>query len=192
MSHINQTPHPAVVRKPRKWPWILGLLVTLILGTAIGITAKPEPADPLTQRTAAIEQREKSVEDRDQAITERENQLAGKTQSASTAFDTRKQQLDQREAGLASREQALLPKEQAAAKYTIRGDGIFLVGKDINPGTYRNTGNKGCYWQRSSGTSGSLDEILANGNESGPAVVTIQASDVAFTTKRCGTWTLAN
>lgn len=192
MSHINYTPQPATVRKPRKWPWILGLLAALILGTAIGVTAKPAPVDPLAERTAAVEQREKSVADRDQAITTRENDLAGKTQSANAALDTRKQQLDQRESGLDTREQALAPKEQEAAKNTIRGDGIYLVGKDVNPGTYRNTGSRSCYWQRSSGTSGSFDEILANGNESGPAVVTIQASDVAFTTKRCGTWTLTN
>lgn len=33
------------------------------------------------------------------------------------------------------------------------------------------------------------DEILTNGNPSDQAVVTIQATDNAFTSQRCGTWT---
>lgn len=82
--------------------------------------------------------------------------------------------------------------EEAArnAPKTSFGDGTFLVNKDVQPGTYRNpAGYDSCYWQRSSGTSGSFDEILANGNPSGQAIVTIQATDNAFTSQRCGTWT---
>ena len=191
MSDLQNQPSPKT-RKPKKWPWILGLIAALIVGAAIGAAAKPDPGDPLATRTAALEQRETQVKDRDQNITDRENQLVSQTQTSNAQLDTRKQQLDEREAGLNSREQALVPKEQAAAKNTIKGDGIYLVGKDVNPGTYRNSGGSSCYWQRSSGTSGNMGEILANGNESGPAVVTIQPSDVAFTTKRCGTWTLTN
>lgn len=192
MSEIGYTQQPVPTRKPKKWPWILGLIAALLIGTAIGAAAKPDPGDPLAQRTAALEQQEKAVMDHDQNITDRESQLTTRTQTENAGLDTRKQQLDQRESGLNSREQALAPKEQAAAKNTIRGDGIYLVGKDVNPGTYRNSGGSNCYWMRSSGTSGDFGEILANGNESGPAVVTIQDSDVAFTTKRCGTWALTN
>lgn len=81
--------------------------------------------------------------------------------------------------------------EEAArnAPKTSFGDGTFLVGKDIEAGTYRNSpGYDSCYWQRSSGTSGSFDEILANGNPQGQAIVTIQPTDNSFTSQRCGTW----
>lgn len=84
--------------------------------------------------------------------------------------------------------------EEAArnAPETSFGDGTFLVNKDIQPGTYRNTaGYDSCYWVRLSGTSGSFSDILANGNPSGQAIVTIQATDNAFTSQRCGTWTKA-
>jgi hypothetical protein len=65
-----------------------------------------------------------------------------------------------------------------------------MVGKDIQPGTYRTrTGSPGCYYARLRGFSGSVDDILANDNTDSPAVVTIKASDKGFESQNCGTWT---
>jgi hypothetical protein len=69
------------------------------------------------------------------------------------------------------------------------GDGIFIVGTDIEPGTYRSTGQSGCYYVRLSGFDGSLDQILASENTDSPAVVTIEPVDKGFKSSRCGTWT---
>ena len=69
------------------------------------------------------------------------------------------------------------------------GDGIYRVGKDIKAGTYRTRGGNECYWARLSGFSGSLDEIKANENAVGPAIVTILRTDTGFETDRCGNWT---
>jgi hypothetical protein len=71
----------------------------------------------------------------------------------------------------------------------ISGDGTFLVGSDIVPGTYRNRNGGDCYWARLSGTSGDFSQILANNNTSGQAIVTILPSDKAFSVERCGEWT---
>lgn len=71
---------------------------------------------------------------------------------------------------------------------SIPGDGTFVVGVDIKPGTYRTIGGDGCYWERLSGLSGSFDDILANDNVTGPAVVAISARDTAFTTTNCAEW----
>lgn len=71
---------------------------------------------------------------------------------------------------------------------TFPGDGTFLVPSEVKPGTYRSTAGDGCYWARLGGTSGDLADIIANGNPSGPAVVTIRAGDKAFETARCGEW----
>ena len=68
-------------------------------------------------------------------------------------------------------------------------DGTHRVGTDIEPGTYRNDGSTGkCYWARLSGFSGSTDSILANDNPRGQTYVTIDPSDAAFKSSRCGTW----
>ncbi|MCD7437291.1 hypothetical protein K4B79_03535 [Streptomyces lincolnensis] len=75
----------------------------------------------------------------------------------------------------------------------IPGDGTYIVGDDIRPGTYRTDGPEesvipNCYWARLSGTSGEFDEIIANANTAGPTTVTISASDGAFQTTGCKTW----
>ncbi len=69
------------------------------------------------------------------------------------------------------------------------GDGTYLVNKEIEAGTYRtmNTGGL-CYYERLSGLSGSFNDILANGNPDGQAIVAISSSDVAFHSQRCGNW----
>ncbi len=72
-------------------------------------------------------------------------------------------------------------------KGTIPGDGVWLVGSDIRAATYRGGGD-GCYWARLSGTGGGLGDIIANGNPSGQAIVTISRSDEAFETQNCGQW----
>lgn len=67
-------------------------------------------------------------------------------------------------------------------------EGTLIVGTDLRPGTYRSTGGDGCYWARLGGFSGELDDIIANENASGAAVVTIATGDEGFTSQRCGTW----
>ena len=75
---------------------------------------------------------------------------------------------------------------------TTFGDGKFLVGTDIAPGSYQTTGPSGhldCYWERLKNTSDTTDSIIANDLGPGPALVTIDRSDAAFQTRWCKTWT---
>lgn len=69
------------------------------------------------------------------------------------------------------------------------GDGTWIVGVDIAPGTWRTEGSEGCYWERQSEFGGSgAGAIIANDNARGTAVVTIKATDKGFKSSRCGTW----
>ncbi|MCX5558279.1 hypothetical protein [Streptomyces sp. NBC_00038] len=73
----------------------------------------------------------------------------------------------------------------------MKGDGgMFRVGADIAPGTYKSTGNTDdmCYWERTKDASQSMDSIIANNNVSGTAVVTIGAGDAYFKTTGCKDW----
>jgi hypothetical protein len=74
---------------------------------------------------------------------------------------------------------------QAAA---MAQDGIWLVGKDIQPGIYRSSADASCYWARLSNTSGDFNAILANGNGANQ-VVTISKTDKAFQSVHCAPWT---
>src|SRR5579863_9494568 len=61
--------------------------------------------------------------------------------------------------------------------YPHFGDGTFVVGKDIQPGTYRTrVASPSCYYARLKGFGGTVDDILANGNTDFPAIVTIAAT----------------
>jgi hypothetical protein len=73
---------------------------------------------------------------------------------------------------------------------TIPGDGTFIVGEDIQPGTYETEGSESCYWERLSGTSGTMDDVITNGLPTGPTTITISPSDEAFLTEGCSEWTL--
>lgn len=69
------------------------------------------------------------------------------------------------------------------------GEGTFIVGVDIAPGTWRSSEGGTCYWQRTRGFSWTVDDIIANENASAPTIVAIAATDKGFTSTRCGTWT---
>ncbi|MBE2236164.1 MAG: SH3 domain-containing protein [Caldilineaceae bacterium] len=70
------------------------------------------------------------------------------------------------------------------------GGGLQIVGSDIAPGTYRGVGGGYCYWERITALYSASRSIIANELGYGPQIVTIAASDKAFDSRRCGTWTL--
>ena len=76
------------------------------------------------------------------------------------------------------------------AAASISGDGTYVVGTEVAPGTYHTAGaaDGNCYWERLSGLSGTFDDIIANDNTDGPTTVTISATDKAFKTEGCESW----
>jgi hypothetical protein len=67
------------------------------------------------------------------------------------------------------------------------GDGIWLVGEDIKPGTYRTrTDSEGCYWARLRDFSG--DGTIANELTDYVTVVTVKKTDKGFESSDCE-WT---
>jgi len=72
---------------------------------------------------------------------------------------------------------------------TSFGDGTYLVGKDIQPGTYKSSEGGSGYWARLSSFSGDLSSIIANDLPQGPSIVKISPNDKGFETFGNGTWT---
>jgi hypothetical protein len=69
-----------------------------------------------------------------------------------------------------------------------------MIPSDVKPGKYKTTvpsKSFGCYWARLRGTSGELSDIIANGsaNAGSQVLITIDATDKAFQSTRCGSWT---
>ncbi|MFF5533970.1 hypothetical protein ACFY71_16000 [Streptomyces cinerochromogenes] len=87
--------------------------------------------------------------------------------------------------------EAVDPKAKGTPGSSLDGDGgMYKVGTDIAPGTYKSTGNTddSCYWERTKDADHGLNSIIANNNVSGTAVVTISPSDAYFKTNDCGDW----
>jgi len=71
--------------------------------------------------------------------------------------------------------------------------GSWIVGAQITPGTYRAENSvAGCYWQRVSNFTGSIDGVITSQitSSAGVQLVTIANTDAGFNTNdKCGTWT---
>ena len=75
------------------------------------------------------------------------------------------------------------------ASNTSFGAGTYIVGTDIEPGTYRSSGGHNCYYERLRDFTGGMNSIIANGNTNNPTIVTITPTDAGFQSHNCGTWT---
>jgi hypothetical protein len=80
----------------------------------------------------------------------------------------------------------LLPIEQVPARdefLTVLPPGTYLVGRDIEAGTYRGMAGdvvlESCYWARLSNVSGD-DDILANDNATGQYFIEVLPTDFAL------------
>ncbi|MEH3129391.1 MAG: hypothetical protein PGN27_05440 [Mycolicibacterium neoaurum] len=81
----------------------------------------------------------------------------------------------------------------AADATVMNTDGLYVVGKDIQPGTYRSAptmrnGYPFCTWKRLSDFTGSMESTIAIDNQPGQTIVTIEPSDTAFETQSCQPW----
>jgi len=74
---------------------------------------------------------------------------------------------------------------------TSFGNGQYTVGSNVASGRYFSAPPSGCYFERQSGFSGSLNDILANeflSFAAGQWIVEVKASDKGFKSDGCGTW----
>lgn len=80
--------------------------------------------------------------------------------------------------------------EEPGPASSFAGEGEYVVGEDIKPGTYKTAGPEGefgCYWERAKDASGEFDSIIANNNLEGPGRVTLKKGEY-FKTNRCQEW----
>lgn len=82
------------------------------------------------------------------------------------------------------------PPPPPGPKTSIDSDGTYAIGTDIQPGVYRTAGpvrtGRDCYYKRLASFDSS--DIIDNEGTSGPQVVEILPSDVAFSTSNCQPW----
>ncbi len=74
----------------------------------------------------------------------------------------------------------------------VFGDGMFLVGVDIEPGTYRCDGmpGKNTFWRRCRSASGESSDVIASRYDRGQCYVTVKNGEF-FYSESSGGWTRA-
>lgn len=196
-------------RKGRRWlvPTAVGV-VALLVGLGIGAvgaqSSLKEKDDELATVTAERDDYRSQVEDReaqkeaDQAAAQRiqaekdeADRKAAADKAAADKAAADKAAADQAAAEKAAADQAAAAAAAEAQKDTIPGSGIFEIGNDKNPGTYKTSGPAGrsCYYAVLSSPNGSgVDNIIDNNIVDGPAIVTLQAGQY-FESNGCSDWT---
>jgi hypothetical protein len=201
-TYVLPDPPPLTKAPRRRWvtPFVTGV-VAFIVGATAGVVGTQSQITDLRHRAESAEARivtlEEDVATAQAEAAERLEQLRAKqselstlrSESGSSDDEVRRLELEieRLEEQLAQANKPA-PRSAPGPRRTF-GDGIYRVGKDIDPGTYRASGGSNCYWARLSGFSGNLGQIIANGIGSPHPLVTISASDVGFESQRCGTWT---
>lgn len=177
----EQGTQPDPEKTPKRWPWIVGIVAALFIGVGLGMGGQAEPE--VVTKQVEVEVEPVNMAQRREAL----DSFAAELDKREAAVEQQQSALYQREKSLDEREAALTATERKIAANTIR-DGIWTVGVDIKPGTYRATSvGSDCYWAITrAGSNGS--GIINNGIPGGgnPQVTVTTGQD--FGSQRCGEW----
>lgn len=186
----------ADAKRPSKWHDSKGKLAAvaaiagLILGSVM-FAGDKSAAEADSKRMIASAKKERASIIAD-AKEEREEMLGEAGEEKDTlAEDVAK--LRKEKAALAPQVATLRTQlgslKKQKAQRTFEGNGIYMVGADITPGTYRAAASPGCYYAVLANLSGTGNDIIANGNVDGPVVIQVPSSAKGVEVTRCGTFT---
>jgi len=201
-SMTELTTEPAAKPRPA-WmiPAIAAGAAAILTLTATGIYVSSvigqweDHSAGLKSEVAALERDvDRLTDERDDALGEIAT-AEGRAEEAEGALAAATAELDARAAEIATMEQAVAAREAAVStaeqrvKATTITTGTWVVGRDVEPGTYTTAGvaSSDCYWGiYRSGTNG--DDIIDNDLPGGgyPTVTLSVGQD--FKTARCGDW----
>ena len=151
-----------MIAKLRAWTSrrpLLTATIALVIGVALGAVSYSSTVDDLRAQNAALEEERDSLGDdlnaeataADAAEVSAQDQIAAAEEEVADALadlEDREQQLDKRERDLDRRARKVNRAERQIERSTF-SDGIWQVGTDIQPGTYRAPGGGGAtglYW----------------------------------------------
>jgi hypothetical protein len=194
----DQSASPKKRTGRRRWLTPLAVVVAFILGVTIGLFPADQSELEDAQATIAtlrgdFDAAEQEVADRLEELQSKQNELSAVREEGSglaeevARLEDRVAELESKLADAREEAQATAPPKPGPKR--IITDGVWKVGEEIAPGTYRAPRGGGCYWARLSGFSGDLDDIIANGGFSRNQTITIASSDAGFETNGCGDWT---
>jgi hypothetical protein len=201
LLHMSDAPTQRKTGLGKRLAMIGGAAVLFVGGIGVGAAAS-NPTD--SEEYVALASEKSTVESDYENLQGEHQDLQANYDEMSSGIEDREADVEQREAdvkeaeeevksaegAVKKREEAVSGAEKKKADNTVT-EGIWIVGDDIAPGTYRTTDTVGsrCYWALlTTGTNG--DDIVSNGIPGGgrPSVTVAEGQD--FETSNCGTWEL--
>lgn len=198
----------------RRWVQIVGTAtVALLLGSiaggagassandkALAANKRADAADAL--QGAAQQQATQAKADAATAIAQAKTSASAEVADQLTAAQKTKADADaaaktaadaaaKTKADLDARAAALTGQEADAKANEFSGDGVYRVPEDVKPGTYKADAAApgSCYYSTLKGLGGSeFDNIITNGNSSGPVVLVIKSGVAGVRVSGCGTF----
>lgn len=186
---------PSAVKSPTGGqPWFRKRWVPIaaagLVGLTVGAASAGGDTGPTPKQLADAEARAEEAEAaRDEAQSDVVRAQKEASDAKAAALKDLKSEADKVAAAqkaLDVREAKVSGLESEAKANEFEGEGLYLVGSDIKPGTYKADASVGCYFARLASTDTS--DIIDNGNIDGPIVITVKASDKALQVQRCGTF----
>lgn len=187
--------------------WVIAvaaLLVGIMLGSASSGAADPRDSSEYRALSDDLETTQAELDTAEDELAAAEDELrdiAGDLPAREDAVNEAEEALKAREAAvkkseaelrraekaIAKRERAVGIAEKEIANNTIPGDGVFEVGADMKPGTYKSAGSGGCYYAVLGDANG--NNIKSNNITDGPATASVSAGEY-FESTRCADWVL--
>lgn len=152
--------------------WVLGLLGLLLLGAIGAAGASGKKTDTTNTASATVTATTTATTTITKAGGSNAIPAAAPVTVTMTATKT---------------EAAPAPTSAAPSGF---GDGTYIVGSDIKPGTYKSAGPAAggideCYYERDRNTDDPLQKIIDNGNSKGQTVVVVKSGDYSVTFTGC-------
>jgi Protein of unknown function (DUF2510) len=174
--------------------WVIGL-AALVIGIGIGGASAGGTPDPKTSQAykdlaSQLKQSEQQAADATAKLETVQGNLPGRE----AAVKKSEAQVKRDQAAVAARERSVTKRERAVgvvektiAANTVSGTGMYKVGVDMKPGTYKTAGSGGCYYAVLN--SSDTNDIATNNLTDGPGFVTV-ATGKYFDTEDCADWVL--
>ncbi|SDP47828.1 hypothetical protein SAMN05660199_04004 [Klenkia soli] len=176
------------------WTGVAALIAVVLGAAAIGAASvDPTASDQYRQAMSDLGDSEAEVatlHEQVRRLGEQAEDARAESSAAIASASARSTELDAQAADIAAREAAVSATEAVIAANTV-GPGTYVVGVDMQPGTYRSESavSSDCYWAiLVSGTNG--DDIVENDLPGGgfPTITVSEGQD--FKSNRCGNWVL--
>ncbi len=168
------------------------------LGMSVGAgisdpTESPQYRAIVRDRAAVLDELDDAnatITDLNDQVTEVQGDLPAREDAvkhAESEVALREKQVTLAEEDVSRREKKVGIVERTIARNTLSGEGMYAVGSDMKPGTYKSAGHRDCYYAVLN--SSDTNDIATNNIVSGPAFVTVHPGQY-FETTRCADWVL--